>query len=269
MINFKDYYKERYHISKLDLADSAETNRLHILIASILFFIFGLGDLIVILALYYEDLANHLVSIIYFGSFTVISSITFYLSCQTKNVERHKAYITKTIPVYMLFFIGLLASVYNFYILGQPFNGVISYYLAGFITLSLFTVSPMLYFIAVTIVLALLIPGVYKNFGVTGTMDTILGAIIMATFAFYKRYTDKRIILMIKKQKKSLVAKTFGNFTLLYEDKVIGFRRTQSTELIAYLIYKNGSSVKTKELISVLWGWGGVCNFFPLWLKSA
>lgn len=257
MINFKDYYKERYYISKLDLADSAETNRLHSLIVSILFFIVGLGDLIVILALYYKDLPNHLVSIIYFGCFTVISIITFYLSCRTKNVERHKAYITKTIPVYMLFFIGLLASVYNFYILGQPFNGVISYYLAGFTTLSLFTVSPMLYSIAVTIVLALLLPGVYKNFGVTGTMDTILGAIIMATFVFYKRYTDKRIILMIKKQKKSLVAKTFGNFTLLYEDKVIGFRRTQSTELIAYLIYKNGSSVKTKELISVLWGGGG------------
>ena len=47
---------------------------------------------------------------------------------------------------------------------------------------------------------------------------------------------------------------TLINFTLLFQGSVIKFSRTKSTELIAYLIYKNGSSVNTKELISVLWG---------------
>ena len=60
--------------------------------------------------------------------------------------------------------------------------------------------------------------------------------------------------MLLKKQKQSLEAKTFGNFTLLYENKVIKFSRTKSNELLAYLIYKNGSSVKTKELITVLYG---------------
>ena len=59
---------------------------------------------------------------------------------------------------------------------------------------------------------------------------------------------------ILKKQKNNLVAKTFGNFTLLYDNKGIKFSRTKSLELLAYLIYKNGSSVQTKELINVLWG---------------
>ena len=59
---------------------------------------------------------------------------------------------------------------------------------------------------------------------------------------------------MLKKQKRNLEAKTFGNFTLLFENKVVKFRRVKSNELIAYLIYKNGSSVQTKELLSVLYG---------------
>ncbi len=40
----------------------------------------------------------------------------------------------------------------------------------------------------------------------------------------------------------------------MYENKVVKFSRTKSEELMGYLIYKKGSSVKTKELISVLWG---------------
>ena len=60
--------------------------------------------------------------------------------------------------------------------------------------------------------------------------------------------------MFLKKQKQNLEAKTFGNFTLMFENKVVKFSRKKSDELIGYLIYKNGSSVKTKELISVLYG---------------
>ena len=76
----------------------------------------------------------------------------------------------------------------------------------------------------------------------------------MFGLALYKRSFEKKHFLLLKNQRKSLVAKTFGNFTLLYDNKVIRFTRSKSPELIAYLIYKNGSSVKTKELISVLYG---------------
>ena len=57
-----------------------------------------------------------------------------------------------------------------------------------------------------------------------------------------------------KTQKKKLEVKTFGNFTPLYDKNVIKFSRSKSPELLAYLVYKNGSSVNTKELLSVLYG---------------
>lgn len=117
-----------------------------------------------------------------------------------------------------------------------------------------FTFSPIFFFIAILIEVILFIPGVYKNFGATGLFDTIMAAILMHSFSLYKRFNEKQLILMLRKQKQSLVAKTFGNFTLLYDNKGIKFSRTKSLELLAYLIYKNGSSVQTKELINVLWG---------------
>ncbi len=252
--NFFKHYKERYYIEPLDLADFGETNRLHILIASPFVFAIGVLDLIVIFSLHFHNLRDYIPSIIYFGIFTLSGILMFLWSQWTKNVDRQKAYIIKTIPAYIFLYIGLFAGVYNFHLLGQPFNGVLSYCIAGFVALLAFDFSPLFYSLAVILGLAFLIPGVYKNFGVTGLMDTILAALLMYLFSLYKRFVEKQYILMLKKQKQNLEAKTFGNFTLLYNNKVIKFNRSKSPELLAYLIYKNGSSVQSKELISVLWG---------------
>lgn len=40
----------------------------------------------------------------------------------------------------------------------------------------------------------------------------------------------------------------------MYDKKTLKFARSKSNELLAYLIYKNGSSVNTKELLAVLYG---------------
>jgi two-component SAPR family response regulator len=97
-------------------------------------------------------------------------------------------------------------------------------------------------------------PGVYANFGVSGLADVILFGVLMSWLSFYKRRTEKKYIGMLKRQKSIFEAKTFGNFTLMFEGKVVKFSRSKSNELIAYLIYKNGSSVNSKELIAALWG---------------
>ena len=254
MVNLFKLYEKRYYIPSLELADQAETNRLHILIVCPFLFAFGLGDLIVVFFMHLHNLRDYLFSIIYFSIFTFASAAAFITSLLVKNVDRKKAYILKTIPFYVLLCLGLSASVYNFYILGQPFNGVITFFITGLISLMAFTFAPIFFFLTIATGLGFLIPGVYKNFGVTGLLDTILAVLIMHTFSLYKRFTEKRLLLMLKKQKQSLVAKTFGNFTILYNNKIIKFSRSKSPELLAYLIYKNGSSVQTKELINILWG---------------
>ena len=82
--------------------------------------------------------------------------------------------------------------------------------------------------------LLLLIPGVKKYFGVTGLLDTILVAVLNISCSLYKRRTEKKIFILLKRQKQNLEAKTFGNFTLLYENKIIKFSRTKSTETFIF-----------------------------------
>ncbi len=246
--------KQGYKISYIDLADAGETNRLHLIILVYFLFLFGVLDLAIILILHFHNLREHLISIIYFSVWTLTSVYVYIHSKCVKDVPRSKAYVYKTIPVYAVVFIAFTASVYNFYILDQPFNGVLILFITGFLSLIAFSLSPPVLAAGLTIAMGFLTPGVYRNFGVTGLLDSFLSAILIIYFSFYKRHSEKRHIIMLKKQKKTLEAKTFGNFTLIYENQVIKFARIKSTELIAYLIYKRGSSTVTKELISVLWG---------------
>ncbi|MCR4741382.1 MAG: hypothetical protein K5866_00715 [Treponema sp.] len=252
--SLKAKYKERYYISQLDLADSAETNRIHVLIISPILFIFGLADILAVIFLHHDNLQNQIISLIYFGIFTIVSLYSFIYSRKIKNIERNRAYIWKTIPVYMIIHTMIGASLYNFYILGQPFNGFVSYTLTGFISLSVFTFSPIPFIIGLSIGMAFLGPGIYDNFGLTGLADALLTQFVMICISFYKRKVEKKQVLFLKKQKNNLEAKTFGNFTLIFENKVVRFSRTKSNELLGYLIYKNGSSVNSKQLISILWG---------------
>ena len=249
-----DTYRNRYSISPVDLADSAESNRLHSKVVSVVFFIFGFGDLAVLFALHHNNLYDYVASLIYFGAFTLVSIFAFFTASKVKNASREKAYLLKNIPFYISFLCGIGASVYNFFAFAQPYNGVLSLFLTISIVLCVFSFSPLIFLVALLSGLCPMLPGLYKNFGLTGLMDSVLVAVIMFCISLYKRRVEKRYLTLLKKQKKSLVAKTFGNFTLLYDNKVIKFSRSKAPELLAYLIYKNGSSVQTKELITVLYG---------------
>lgn len=64
----------------------------------------------------------------------------------------------------------------------------------------------------------------------------------------------KQTIDLRNKQKESIKIITFGNFTILHNQTVVKFQRKKSLELLAYLVYKNGSSVDSQELMAALWG---------------
>ena len=247
-------YKERYAISNLDLADAAETNRLHLFVISFFLILVGFVDLVVLFILHYRNPKEHLFSFIYFAAFLVLGTYTLLLSSWSKKVSREKAYVSKTTPAYIIITFTFLASLYNFYILKQPFNGVISYCLTGFLSIFVFSLSPIYFLTFPVVIMGIMAPVIYSNFGITGLMDSVLCTILIFIIALYKRYFEKKQILFLKNQKQALVAKTFGNFTLMYDNRVIHFSRTKSDELIAYLILKKGTSVKSKELINILWG---------------
>ena len=256
-MNFKNLtqkYKDLYVISPLDLANVAETNRLHLFFMSWILLIVGLGDLIGLFILHYKNPLEALSYLIYFTGFTILGIFTLIFSSKTKNVSREKAYIWKTAPAHIIVDFAYIAGLYNFYIFNQPFNGVIVYCLTSFTSIFLFSFSPVYFLTVPLLAMGIMAPDIYKNFGLSGMMDSILCTLIVFAIALYKRYFEKKQILLLKEQVHSLEAKTFGNFTLMYAKKVIHFQRSKSGELLAYLIWKKGTSVKSKELINVLWG---------------
>jgi hypothetical protein len=145
------------------------------------------------------------------------------------------------------------ASIYSLKT-GQSFNGFIAFCLTAFIALCTCSFSPIWFLTGLIITVSIMTPELYKDFRMSGLLNVYMTVALMFCLSLYKRRIEKKQIQFLKKQKQNLEAKTFGNFTLIYENKVVKFSRTKSQELMGYLIYKKGSSVKTKELISILYG---------------
>ncbi len=251
--NLIEKYKSRYTISYLDLADAGESNRIIVHIASIGLLVFSAFCLIFFAITLYPNYRNYIPRFTYYTIFLVFSIYAYFASKPGKEVDREKAYIKKTIPFYVLGAVILADAIFTVKV-GAVFNGFITFCITAFIALCTGSFSPISFLVGIVITEACMTPDIIRTFGPSGFINTLITAVLMFCLALYKRRSEIRQIQFLKKQKQSLEAKTFGNFTLMYENKVVKFSRTKSDELLGYLIYKKGSSVKTKELISVLWG---------------
>lgn len=251
--NLVEKYKSRYTIPYLDLADAGESNRLIVHIASIALLAFSVFCLVFFAITLYPDYGNYIPRFTYYTVFLIFSIYAFFASRQGKEVERKKAYIKKTIPFYVLCSVILADAVFTVKV-GAVFNGFIIFCITAFIALCTCSFSPIIFLCGIVVTVACMTPDLLKSFGISGYINIMITVVLMFCLSLYKRSSEKRQISFLKKQRQTLVVKTFGNFTLMYENKVVKFTRTKSEELIGYLIYKNGSSVKTKELVSVLYG---------------
>ena len=254
MNKLKELYNKYYYISPLDLADFAETNRsrnafwcLLCLFAYIaLFFLLGIPffDFGLDRNLYFVFLCISLADVL----------CSHLISRAVKNVSREKAWFIKNIPVYVVFVWGMCGSTYVFYCLQNHFFGIMHFFGAISIMFVVFYLVPPVFLIIFLTGAGALLPGIYRAFGYIGAASFSVVAILTVHLSLYKRYTEKQYLSLLKRQKKVFEAKTFGNFTLLYEGKVVKFSRSRTTELVAYLICKNGSSANTKELLNALFG---------------
>jgi len=243
-------YKDNCSIPYQALADAGESNRLAVIVVVSILLLTDIFDFIFLFALHHAHLQEQLHYLIYLCIYTPYNLAIYFYAKRSKDSK----YLMKTVSVYMLLSVGLSASIFNFYFMDSPHNGFLTYYISGFLFLIVFSFNPFVFLLELSVTMAILAPGVYKTFGIFSVLDGIVIAVIMFGLAILKRRNEKKFISLLKKQKQNLSAKTFGNFTLMYDNKVIKFARTKSTEFLAYLIYKNGSSVKTKELLSVLYG---------------
>ena len=81
-----------------------------------------------------------------------------------------------------------------------------------------------------------------------------------------KPYTTEDIkeeltsLKMLTSKAHKVEVKTFGNFDIFVNGKLVKFSRSKSKELIAFLIDKKGTSVSSSELIVNLWEEHDVCK---------
>ena len=250
----KELYRRYYYISPLDQADSAESNRLFNVYWSAGWFFVLLGFFIASLILFRGQYYENRYILIVLGLCILDLLISFFLSIAFKNVAREKAYIVKNIPVYLIYLVcGFSGSILLFYTQENHYNGLILFISASNALLCVISIT-LPFFIIITASFFVMLPGVFQFWGVVGVINFIFLFLLTLIIAFVNRFRTKRFLSLIAKQKTELEVKTFGNFTILYNKKVVKFTRSKSTELLAYLIYKNGSSLNTKELIPVLYG---------------
>ena len=249
----KELYYKYYYISPLDQADSAESNRLFNLYWSLCWTILYFPVLGGVLFKYRNNLYENRILLLCLGLTQLFFFISFILSKKFKNVAREKAYILKNIPIYLVLVCVFSAAIVLFYRTENHYDGLFCFIGAIFVVLSTLYVTLPIFIFIITPSFAIL-PGFFIFWNGTGVINFVILAIGLLFIAFFNRFKLKRHLALLKTQKKSLVAKTFGNFTLLFDKKIVKFSRSKSTEFIAYLIYKNGSSVQTKELIAALWG---------------
>lgn len=251
--NLIETYRKRYTISYLDLADAGESNRILVHLASIILFAFSIFCLCFFSIMYFSDFMNHKRTFFYYFIFLIFSTYGFFASKPGKDIDRSKAYIRKTIPFYVLMYVIFANAVFTV-LVGATFNGFIVFVITAVIAVCIGSFSPILFLFGMIISIACMTPNLIKVFGISSYLNCLITVTLMFCLSLYKRRIEKKHILFLKKQRQSLKAKTFGNFTLMYENQIVKFSRSKSNELMGYLIYKNGSSVKTKELISALWG---------------
>ncbi len=251
--NLVEKYKKRYYISNLDLADAGESNRIVTHIASILIFFFSIICLGLFSFIYSKEIFQHKRTFLYYLVLLIFSIYGFFSSKQKKDIDRSKAYVKNTIPFYVLMYVIFADAVFTVMV-GATFNGFIVFVITSVIVVCTCSFSPLLFLLGMFISIGFMTPYILSVFGLSGYFNSLITVVLLFCLSLYKRRIEKKQIQFLKKQKQSLEAKTFGNFTLIYENKVVRFSRTKSEELLGYLIYKQGSSVKTKELITVLYG---------------
>lgn len=192
--------------------------------------------------------------IIYFAGGIAYCIILFILIQFVKNKETGNYHIYKNILPYFSYIVALSFSLYNFFYLSNEFTGFLFFFIINIIGLIFFNFDPLHQNAFQIIPLIIMVPRIYHAYGIFGALDACSAYLLNIIVSLKKRALIIKNLDLLKKQVKEIKIKTFGNFTIFYKGNVLQFKRVKSLELIAYLVYKNGSGVNSKELMNVLWG---------------
>lgn len=252
--NLIEWYKDKFILDRNTINELAQRNfNLYIRFVYLLI-LFAFGNEIVYFFINLKNLSAVTDKLFYFGCFAVLSVCMLIYCFLVKNCDIKKNYILKNIPFYLTGAITYFLSLYNFFILGSRINGFLIYEIISLVALLLYDYEPLLFFVFNIFPFCFMLPTIYNDFGLSTIADILVLNTMIVIFSFHKRKIVKKNYVLLNKQKHNIKVITFGNFTILYNQSVVKFQRKKSLELLAYLVYKKGTSVDSKELMCALWG---------------
>lgn len=246
-----EWYKDNFYLNDDQFFPLLNQNFFCTRILLVVIFLWAFFSLFGAILLNFHNLTQIYSRIFYYCGFIILTASLLIFSA---NIKRTKKISVIILPIYVLFFCSELLGLYNFFMLNKVFNGFVVYVISNLCVISLFDLSPLLFSVTSIVPFSLMVFGLYNTYGLSGTADSCLLYVVLVVLAFYKRYLQKAKTILNSRQKENLSAKTFGNFTLLYKNSTLKFQRRKSLELLAYLIYKNGTGANSQELVSVLFG---------------
>lgn len=246
-----EWYKDNFYLTNDQFFPLLNQNFFCTRILLVVIFLWAFFSLCGAILLNFHNITQIYSRIFYYCGFIILTASLLIFSA---NIKRTKKISVIILPIYVLFFCSELLGLYNFFMLNKVFNGFVVYVISNLCVISLFDLSPLLFSVTSIVPFSLMVFGLYNTYGLSGTADSCLLYVVLVVLAFYKRYLQKAKTILTSRQKENLSAKTFGNFTLLYKNSTLKFQRRKSLELLAYLIYKNGTGANSKELVSVLFG---------------
>lgn len=249
-----DLYKEYYALDAASLNELAQKNLNTFKIGITFVGLFGFGNLIACTAINWHDLESVIPYLLYHGGYALISVITAIYCHIIKTSKKERHYVLKMLPFYITSIAVFLLALYNFFILGNRLNGLLVYEITCVIVLLFFDFDPFIYLWVPFIPYLSMQPTLFREYPLSTVGDIFILTYVLCLVSYRKRRLMKQTIDLRNKQKESIKIITFGNFTILHNQTVVKFQRKKSLELLAYLVYKNGSSVDSQELMAALWG---------------
>lgn len=252
--SLKELYTEYYALDTAGLNEQSQKNLHSFKIGIVLLAIFGFGNLIICIAVNWHNLISVKTQLVYFGGYAVISVLMLLYCLALSHSKKQRHFIIKMVPFYLTSIAVFLLALYNFFVLENRLNGVLIYEITCVCVLLFFDFNPFIYLWVPFIPYLSMQPTLLREFPLSTAGDIFVLTLVMCLVSFRKRRLLKRNYDLKNKLKQTTKIITFGNFTILHNQTVVKFQRKKSLELLAYLVYKNGSSVDSQELMAVLWG---------------
>lgn len=197
--NFRDFLEwsaDRWVMPGEFKKQLAKKNLHNTIIVMQLVMLYGLLNGIYYVIKYWSSLLeNGINSVVwYYITFVALSLVVIFYTSFLIKLDTDKPFFNNS-PFLVAYITVAFMVVYNFKYAGQPFNGTILNFCIGIVTVTFFTISPVIFFISLVFLNSHISFFVMKEWGLRALVDYNLFSIMMVALSMFKWRVTKRDLI--------------------------------------------------------------------------